>query len=135
MPLAEMDPARETKVRTFVRETIDNLLTNSMTADDICGLLAGKTPEATRKQNNLQAAILAALRKRDGGAVVGEGSPAKWQLKEAAQAALDEKQYGDKCHTVAAVQISQSTRKNLYQSINQLTARACEMAISLGAGV
>jgi hypothetical protein len=29
MPLAEMDPARETKVRTFVRETIDNLLTNS----------------------------------------------------------------------------------------------------------
>jgi surface antigen len=60
--------------------------------------LAGKTPEATRKQeNNLQAAILAALRKRDGGAVVGEGSPAKWQLKEAAQAALDEKQYGDKC--------------------------------------
>jgi hypothetical protein len=29
--------------------------------------------------------------------VVGEGSPVKWQLKEAAQAALDEKQYGDKC--------------------------------------
>lgn len=29
MPLAEMDPARETKVRTFVRETIDNLLTKS----------------------------------------------------------------------------------------------------------
>ena len=29
MPLAEMDPARETKVRTFVRETIDKLLTNS----------------------------------------------------------------------------------------------------------
>jgi hypothetical protein len=40
-----------------------------MTADDICkALLAGKTPAATRKQeNNLQAAILAALRKRDGG--------------------------------------------------------------------
>jgi hypothetical protein len=29
MPLAEMDPARETKVRTFVRETIDKLLTSS----------------------------------------------------------------------------------------------------------
>jgi hypothetical protein len=29
MPLAVMDPARETKVRGFVRETIDNLLTNA----------------------------------------------------------------------------------------------------------
>jgi hypothetical protein len=29
MPLAEMDPARETRVRTFVRETIDKLLTSS----------------------------------------------------------------------------------------------------------
>ena len=29
IPLAAMDPARETKVRTFVRETIDKLLTNS----------------------------------------------------------------------------------------------------------
>jgi hypothetical protein len=55
-----------------------------MTADDICkALLARKTPAATRKQeNSLQAAILAALRKRDGGAVVGEG-PAGWRLKEA----------------------------------------------------
>jgi hypothetical protein len=44
-------------------------------------VLAGKSPEATRKQeNNLQAAILAALRKRDGGAVVSDGSPAKWAL-------------------------------------------------------
>jgi hypothetical protein len=40
-------------------------------------LLAGKTPTATRKQEEaLQAAILAALRKRDGGVVVGEGMPA-----------------------------------------------------------
>ena len=45
-------------------------------------LLAGQSPAATRKQeNNLQAAILAALRKRDGGAVVGEGYPARWRLK------------------------------------------------------
>ena len=57
-----------------------------MTADDICkALLAGKTPEATRKQeSNLQAAILAALRARKGGAVSAEGFPQRWRLKEAA---------------------------------------------------
>jgi hypothetical protein len=32
MPPAEMDPARETKVRTFVLETINKLLTNSKSA-------------------------------------------------------------------------------------------------------
>jgi hypothetical protein len=54
-----------------------------MTADDICkALLDGKRPEPTRRQeNNLQAAILAALRKRNGGAVIAEGAPARWQLK------------------------------------------------------
>jgi hypothetical protein len=53
-----------------------------MTADDICkALLAGKTPEATRKQeSNRQAAILAALRARKGGAVSAEGFPQRWQL-------------------------------------------------------
>ena len=46
-------------------------------------LLAGKTPTPTRKQEEaLQAAILAALRARNGKTVVGDGSPAKWQLKE-----------------------------------------------------
>jgi hypothetical protein len=57
-----------------------------MTANDICrALLAGKTPEATRKQEiNLQAAILAALRKRDGATLIGEGAPARWRLKEGA---------------------------------------------------
>jgi hypothetical protein len=57
-----------------------------MTADYICkALLAGKTPEATRKQeSNLQAAILAALRARKGGAVVAEGFPQRWRLIEAA---------------------------------------------------
>jgi hypothetical protein len=52
-----------------------------MTARQIAdALLAGKTPEATRKQAiDVQAAILAALRKRHGGSVVGEGSPAKWR--------------------------------------------------------
>jgi hypothetical protein len=71
---------------TLYRAVIDVLRRaegRPMTADDICrALLVGKTPEATRKQeNNLQAAILAALRKRNGqGAVTGEGTPARWRL-------------------------------------------------------
>ena len=54
-----------------------------MTAKEIAAvLIADKAPQATRKQAiDLQAAILAALRKRNGGAVVGEGSPARWRLK------------------------------------------------------
>ncbi|WP_338821558.1 hypothetical protein [Bradyrhizobium septentrionale] len=54
-----------------------------MTADDICkALLSGRSPAATRAQeNNLQAAILAALRKRNGGAVIGDGRPQRWRLK------------------------------------------------------
>jgi hypothetical protein len=53
-----------------------------MTADDICkALLAGKMPAATRKQeNNLQAAILAALRARKGAAVIADGVPQRWRL-------------------------------------------------------
>jgi hypothetical protein len=48
-------------------------------------LVADKAPQATRKQAiDLQAAILAALRKRNGTVVVGEGAPARWNLKEAA---------------------------------------------------
>jgi hypothetical protein len=58
-----------------------------MTARQIAdALLAGKKPEATRKQAiDLQAAILAALRKRNGGAVIGDGAPARWRLKEVAE--------------------------------------------------
>src|SRR5258708_1325970 len=54
-----------------------------MTADDICkALLVGKRPQPTRKhEETLQAAILAALRKRNGGTVIGEGAPARWRLK------------------------------------------------------
>ena len=57
-----------------------------MTAREIAqALMAGKTPKATRKQAlDLQAAILVALRKRNGGAVVGEGARARWRLKEGA---------------------------------------------------
>ena len=70
---------------TLYRAVVDTLrrAERPMTADDICkALLAGKSPEPTRKQeNNLQAAILAALRKRDGKNVAGEGSPARWSLK------------------------------------------------------
>ena len=44
-------------------------------------VLKGKTPQPTRKQEiDVQAAILAALRKRNGEMVVGEGSPARWRL-------------------------------------------------------
>jgi hypothetical protein len=47
-------------------------------------LIAGKDPEATRKQAiDLQAAILAALWKRDGAMVFGAGAPARWRLKDA----------------------------------------------------
>src|SRR6202163_4840204 len=57
-----------------------------MTAREIAdALVADKAPEATRKQAiDLQAAILAALRKRDGAMVVSAGAPARWQLNEAA---------------------------------------------------
>jgi hypothetical protein len=50
------------------------------------GLAVGrKTPTATRKREEaLHAAIFAALRVRDGKTVVGEGSPARWRLKEIA---------------------------------------------------
>jgi hypothetical protein len=53
-----------------------------MTAREIAdAMIADKAPQATRKQAiDLQAAILAALRKRNGGTVVGEGSPARWRL-------------------------------------------------------
>jgi hypothetical protein len=48
-------------------------------------LLAGKKPEPTRKQAaDVQGAVLAALRKRNGAAVFGEGAPARWRLKEPA---------------------------------------------------
>jgi hypothetical protein len=73
---------------TLYRAVIDLLRreTVPMTARDIAdALLVGKTPEATRKQAiDLQAAILAALRKRNGVSVIGVGAPARWQLKEAA---------------------------------------------------
>jgi hypothetical protein len=73
---------------TLYRSAIDVLrrATAPMTAREIAlALLDGKRPEPTRKQEiNLQAAILAALQKRNGKSVVGEGDPARWKLKEAA---------------------------------------------------
>lgn len=48
-------------------------------------LIADKGPQATRKQAiDLQAAILAALRKRNGGTAVGEGAPSRWKLESRA---------------------------------------------------
>jgi hypothetical protein len=56
-----------------------------MTARQIAdALVAEKAPQATRKQAiDMQAAILAALRKRDGGMVAAEGAPARWKLASA----------------------------------------------------
>jgi hypothetical protein len=66
------------------RSTVDVLRRPSvpMTAREIAEtLIAGKAPEASRKQAiDLHAAILAALRKRDGATVIGEGAPARWRL-------------------------------------------------------
>jgi hypothetical protein len=74
------------KCGTLFRSAVDVLrrATAPMTAREIAAtLIAGK---ATRKQAiDLQAAILVALRKRNGGAVVGEGAPARWRLRESAQ--------------------------------------------------
>jgi hypothetical protein len=39
----------------------------------------------------LQAAILAVLRKRNGGTVLGDGPRGKWRLKEAASGLLHER--------------------------------------------
>jgi hypothetical protein len=69
---------------TLYRSALDVLrrATAPMTAREIAeALIADKAVPATRKQfTDLQAAVLAALRKRQGGAVTGEGVPARWRL-------------------------------------------------------
>jgi hypothetical protein len=69
---------------TLFRSAVDVLRRAEapMTAREIAeSLIAGKALQATRKQAiDLQAAILVALRKRGGGAVVGEGAPERWSL-------------------------------------------------------
>jgi hypothetical protein len=71
---------------TLARAVIDTLRRSAvpMTTREISdALLAGKKPEATRHQAMvLQAAILAVLRKRDGGAVIGDGPRGRWALKD-----------------------------------------------------
>ena len=73
---------------TLARAVIDALRRSAvpMTTRELSyALLAGKKPEATRHQAMvLQAAILAALRARNGTVVVGDGPRGKWRLKEAA---------------------------------------------------
>jgi hypothetical protein len=69
---------------TLFRSAVDVLRRagTPMTAREIAdALIADKAPQATRKQaSDLQAAILAALRKRNGASVVGDGGPARWTL-------------------------------------------------------
>jgi hypothetical protein len=71
---------------TLYRSAVDVLrrAASPMTARQISDAqLAGKTPTATRKQEEaLQAAILAALRVRNDKTVIGEGAPAQWRLKD-----------------------------------------------------
>ena len=71
---------------TLFRSALDGLRTATapMTAREVAdALIADKAPQATRKQAiDLQAAILVALRKRNGGAVIGEGAPARWSLAD-----------------------------------------------------
>ena len=71
---------------TLFRSAVDVLrrALAPMTAREIAdALLAGKAPQATRKQAmDVQAAILAALRKRNGQSVIGEGVPPRWQLRQ-----------------------------------------------------
>jgi hypothetical protein len=70
---------------TLFRSAVDVLRRagSPMTPREIASaLIADKAAPATRKQFvDLQAAIHAALRKRDGVTVVGEGAPARWRLK------------------------------------------------------
>jgi hypothetical protein len=55
-----------------------------MTREIAAAVIADKAVPASRKQfKDLQAAIHVSLRKRNGGAVTGEGTPAQWRLKEA----------------------------------------------------
>lgn len=72
---------------TLFRSAVDVLRrqARSMTVREIATtLIADKAVPATRKQFvDLQAAIHAALRKRDGIGVVSEGAPARWRLKDA----------------------------------------------------
>jgi hypothetical protein len=72
---------------TLFRSAVDVLRRAGvpMTAREIAeALIAGKAVSATRKQFvDLQAAVLTALRRRDGAMVVGDGAPARWRLKGA----------------------------------------------------
>jgi hypothetical protein len=69
---------------TLFRSAVDVLRRagTPMTSREIAdALIADKAPEATRKQaKDLQAAILVAMRKRNGKTVAGAGTPARWSL-------------------------------------------------------
>ena len=71
---------------TLFRSAVDVLRRagTPMTAREIADKLVADKPQMNRKQaTDLQQAVYSALRKRDGGAVVGEGMPARWRLTNA----------------------------------------------------
>jgi hypothetical protein len=86
--VASIAAKRRNKRGTLFRSAVDVLRRAAvpMTTREIAdALVADKAPQATRKQAiDLQAAIVAALRKRDRTMVIGSGAPARWQLKDAA---------------------------------------------------
>jgi len=69
---------------TLFRNAIDTLrrAERPMTARELAeAMIADKAVPASRKQFiDLQAAVLAALRKKNGSMVVGEGAPTKWRI-------------------------------------------------------
>jgi hypothetical protein len=80
---------------TLARAAIDTLRRSAVpmtTRETSDARWPGRRPEATRHQAMvLQAAILAVLRKRNGGTVLGDGPRGKWRLKEAASGLLHER--------------------------------------------
>ena len=86
--VASIAAKRRNKRGTLFRSAVDVLRRAAvpMTTREISdALLVGKRPEATPYQlEELRAAVFGVLRKRNGGAVVGDGPRGAWRLKEAA---------------------------------------------------
>jgi hypothetical protein len=69
---------------TLFRSAVDVMrrAATPMTAREIADKMVADKPQMNCKQAiDLQAAILAAMRKRDGEMVISEGAPARWRLR------------------------------------------------------